>query len=83
MDTVNTTVTEIDVWTIGMDINVEGDNIDIAALSRAIYRGAGPKNPFGSIMSVAVSDRPAVDLAAPGYSRGLAGRPMGPAPQRW
>lgn len=33
---VNITVTEIDVQTIGMDITVEGDNIDIDALFRAI-----------------------------------------------
>jgi len=33
---VNITVTEIDVQTVGMDITVEGDNIDIGALFRAI-----------------------------------------------
>lgn len=33
---VNITVTEIDVQTIGMDITVEGDNIDIDKLFRAI-----------------------------------------------
>jgi uncharacterized protein len=33
---VNITVTEIDVQTIGMDITVEGDNVDIGALFRAI-----------------------------------------------
>lgn len=32
----NITVTEIDVQTVGMDITVEGDNIDMAALFRAI-----------------------------------------------
>lgn len=33
---VNITVTEIDVQTIRVDITVEGDNIDIGALSRPI-----------------------------------------------
>jgi hypothetical protein len=32
----NITVTEIDVQTVGMDITVEGDNIDVGALFRAI-----------------------------------------------
>jgi len=32
----NITVTEIDVQTLGMDVTVEGDNIDVAALIRAI-----------------------------------------------
>ena len=32
----NITVTEIDVQTIGMDVTVEGDNIDLDALYRAI-----------------------------------------------
>lgn len=30
------TVTEIDVQTVGMDITVEGDNMDVGALFRAI-----------------------------------------------
>jgi uncharacterized protein len=33
---VNITVTQIEGQTVGMDINVEGDNIDIDALFRAI-----------------------------------------------
>jgi len=32
----NITVTEIDVQTVGMDVTVEGDNIDLGALFRAI-----------------------------------------------
>jgi Uncharacterized ArCR, COG1888 len=32
----NITVTEIDVQTVGMDITVEGDNINVGALFRAI-----------------------------------------------
>jgi hypothetical protein len=32
----NITVTEIDVQTVGMDITVEGDDIDLDALVRAI-----------------------------------------------
>jgi len=32
----NITVTEIDVQTVGMDVTVEGDNIDVDALFRAI-----------------------------------------------
>jgi len=32
----NITVTEIDVQTIGMDVTVEGDSIDLDALFRAI-----------------------------------------------
>ena len=32
----NITVTEIDVQTVGMDITVEGGNIDVGALVRAI-----------------------------------------------
>ena len=32
----NITVTEIDVQTVGMDITVDGDDIDMAALFRAI-----------------------------------------------
>lgn len=37
---VNITVTEIDVETIGTDITVEGDDIDTEALFRAIERVA-------------------------------------------
>ncbi|HVX23128.1 MAG TPA: DUF211 domain-containing protein [Acidimicrobiales bacterium] len=34
----NITVTEIDAETVGMEITVEGDQIDFAALERAIVR---------------------------------------------
>jgi uncharacterized protein len=33
---VNVTVTEIDVQTVGMDVTVEGEDIDLQALIRAI-----------------------------------------------
>ena len=32
----NITVTDIDVQTVGMDVTVEGDDIDVSALIRAI-----------------------------------------------
>lgn len=38
VEAANITVTEIDIETVGMDITVEGDGIDHAALSKAIEK---------------------------------------------
>ncbi|GAA4185418.1 hypothetical protein GCM10022252_15770 [Streptosporangium oxazolinicum] len=38
VETLNITVTEIDIETVGMDITVEGDGIDWPGLLRAIER---------------------------------------------
>ncbi len=38
VDGVNITVTEIDIQTVGMEVTVEGDGIDVPALIRAIER---------------------------------------------
>lgn len=41
----NITVTEIDLETVGMDITVEGDNIDVGAFPcYRIHRGRGPQH---------------------------------------
>ena len=50
----NITVREIDVQTIGMDITVEGDNIDIGTLSRAIESSGAVVN---SIDEMAAGER--------------------------
>ena len=48
------TVTEIDVQTVGMDVTVEGDNIDLDALFRAIestgaVRSQRDPSPSGTV----------------------------------
>lgn len=50
----NVTVTEIDIETVGMDVTVEGDSIDHAALTRAIEDAGAVVN---SIDQVVAGDR--------------------------
>ena len=51
---VNILVTEIDLETVGMDITVEGDNIDYELLVKAIESGGAVVN---SIDQIAAGDR--------------------------
>ncbi|MBA8792920.1 hypothetical protein FHX74_000514 [Friedmanniella endophytica] len=54
VEAVNITVTDIDVETVGTEVTVEGDGIDVQALIRAIERvGAA----LHSIDEVVVGDR--------------------------
>jgi hypothetical protein len=51
---VNVTVTEIDIETVGMDVTVEGERIDHAALLKAIENAGAVVN---SIDQVAAGER--------------------------
>jgi hypothetical protein len=48
---VNITVTEIDIETVGMDVTVEGDGIDYAALLQAIESAGAVVNSIDQIVS--------------------------------
>jgi uncharacterized protein len=48
---VNVTVTEIDIETVGMNITVEGEGIDHAALMAAIEKGGAVVNSIDQVVS--------------------------------
>lgn len=54
VEAANITVTDIDIETIGTEITVEGDNIDVAALTTAIERAGAAVH---SIDEVVVGER--------------------------
>lgn len=47
----NITVTEIDMQTVGMDVTVEGDDIDLAALFRAIESTGAVVNSIDELVA--------------------------------
>ncbi len=48
---VNVTVTEIDIETVGMNVTVEGEGIDHAALMRAIEHAGAVVNSIDQVVS--------------------------------
>jgi len=54
VEAVNITVTDIDIETVGTEVTVEGDNIDLAALVQAIETAGAALH---SIDEIVVGDR--------------------------
>lgn len=50
VDGVNITVAEIDIQTVGMEVTVEGDGIDVPALIRAIERSGAALHSIDEIV---------------------------------
>jgi uncharacterized protein len=54
VEAVNITVTDIDIETVGTEVTIEGDNIDIPALTAAIEKAGAALHSFDEIV---VGDR--------------------------
>jgi uncharacterized protein len=50
VEAVNITVTDIDIETVGTEVTVEGDNIDVAALTAAIEKAGAALHSFDEIV---------------------------------
>lgn len=47
---VNITVTDTDIETVGTEVTIEGDNIDVAALTAAIEKAGAALHSFDEIV---------------------------------
>ena len=47
---INITVTDIDIETVGTEVTIEGDNIDVAALTAAIEKAGAALHSFDEIV---------------------------------
>jgi len=50
VEAVNITVTDIDIETVGTEVTIEGDNIDIRALTAAIEKAGAALHSFDEIV---------------------------------